>query len=224
MYIIKEKLYRENTYDEKLSWWTISSILKVNILNSSGGRGPFGLGLDLMFATRVKKGSSLLKEVTNSPFAYVKDVCCRCQTVGHMLQQGLILHTGHERGAGKHGPHWRAHKRTAGELTLIQPSARQSGINTPESALMREERPATWQSTWIQLRLYRNPRVSSSAGSKNCSIYTPPPVRVDPRRGIPEIWLDLPCVDRGRLGGESQRRRWLRWFSRFLLSFVVLLS
>lgn len=62
---------------------------------------------------------------------------------------------------------------------------------------MREERTATWQSTWIQLRLYRNPRVSSSAGSKNCSIYTPPPVRVDPRRGIPDIWLDLPCGDRG---------------------------
>lgn len=29
--------------------------IKSYILNSSGGRGPFGLGMDLMFATRVKK-------------------------------------------------------------------------------------------------------------------------------------------------------------------------
>ena len=81
----------KSDFDEQLS------VLKVIFLIAAGGGGPVGARPHVCDQSGKKKkkkkntGSSLLTEVTHSPSAYVKDVCCRCQTVGHMLQQGLVL-------------------------------------------------------------------------------------------------------------------------------------
>lgn len=82
-----------------------------------------------------------------------------------MLQQGLTLSTA--RSLGKHGPHWRAHSRTASTKLTRTNDRCQGGEKQLWLWEWRRSGSTTWQSAWIQLRLYRNPRVSSSAGSKN---------------------------------------------------------
>lgn len=141
---------------------------------------------------------------------YVNVVWCCCQSSGHMLQQGLILYVMHEQGAGKHGPHWRAHERMARETnsraTLGPLKAQQTAGGPCLRRRIGTQRgnPPEYKCFCIgihesQVRL----------GEKKCSIYTPslfaPPD--DPSRRIPDILLDLPCALGRRLGGGKQRRR-----------------
>lgn len=84
--------------------------------------------------------------------------------------------------------------------------ARKTSLQTK----LKEARPVfatkeplkTRQSRCLQLRLQRNPRVSSSAGSKK-NVPHSPRLSADPIRGIPNICPDLPCSNRRWVGVGS---------------------
>lgn len=83
-------------------------------------------------------------------------------------------------------------------------TAQQTKLKDARTAFATKEPQKTRQAACLQLRLQRNPRLSSSAGSKKkkkCS--TLPPVSLLPIWGIPKICLDLPCSQRRWVGVGS---------------------
>lgn len=75
-----------------------------------------GSGGSVSTSPLIWKQSPNRNRVKKLPICFhVNIVCCCCQTFRHMLQQGLILYTVHEQGAGKHGPRWRAQNGMAKE-------------------------------------------------------------------------------------------------------------
>lgn len=100
--------------------------------------------------------------------------CCQRQ---HMLQRGLRLRT-HR--AGKHGPRRRAHNRAHAEKQPESQTQRSHDDLCHRGQVRKAEKPAR-----PLQRLQRNPRDSSSAGSKKM-FPTPPPRLWWPDPGDPE--------------------------------------
>lgn len=123
-------------------------------------------------------------------------------TARHMLQQGLRLDTQHYAGLRKHGPHRRAHdhmsRKTRPERTITT-GAR--GFN------VCAEEPPSLTTIGHRTTVSAQERTSLKFGwVKMFYLYSP--VCPDaPRRRIPDIRFNLPCVARRVFVGAKRRRR-----------------
>lgn len=144
-----------------------------------------------------------------------------------MLQQGLILYTVHEQGAGKHGPRWRAQNRMAKETNSEPTIAPLKRAKQPADCICKE---GAVHNMAIRLNTSASAKESTSlkfGWVKICSIYTPhlPPrlhrmIRAGESRTFGSTYR---VQSGGGLVEESSAVDWRCVRSCFLLSPVVLL-